>query len=469
MRRSTSIALPILLGALLGVGGTFAARPHLPASPTVQGLRVAGERIPDETDPRLWLEQRDQLLKARPVELRHGELRFETTFGELGIGLDLEATLAEVQAVGHQGSAVRRLSQARAARRGEIDVAYRYTVDHHIARAHLARYASALAREPVNAEIDLEGHRKIPDVPGQELDVDATLAALVEGAGGESPLPLVSRLVDAEVTLHDLGDIDVSKVLASFETKYQTFKVGRSHNVELAAKRLNGLVLRPRQTVSFNDRVGPRSLEAGFQQAPEIVGDELTVGIGGGTCQVSTTLFGAALHGGLAVVERRSHSRPSGYTQLGLDATVAYGKVDLRLQNPHSFPIVVHAFTPQPGIIKVELLGGTAVKQVSYRYGIGRVEDYVRRITVKPWLKSGKSFRKQKGTRGMDVHSHVTIVFEDGRVEERQYYSGYRATPEVFWVAPDYDEGELPPLPAHAKGVEGRLAEDGSDVYPTAG
>ncbi|RLB57681.1 MAG: hypothetical protein DRI90_17705, partial [Deltaproteobacteria bacterium] len=70
---------------------------------------------------------------------------------------------------------------------------------------------------------------------------------------------------------------------------------------------------------------------------------------------------------------------------------------------------------------------------------------------------------------GMDVHSFVTIIYKDGRVEKRKYYSGYRATPEVYWVAPSYDEDELPPLPAHAKGVEGRLDLDGSDVYPTAG
>ncbi|HZO11810.1 MAG TPA: hypothetical protein VFB62_01075, partial [Polyangiaceae bacterium] len=64
-----------------------------------------------------------------------------------------------------------------------------------------------------------------------------------------------------------------------------------------------------------------------------------------------------------------------------------------------------------------------------------------------------------------DVHSHVTIVFKDGRIEEKTYYSGYRATPEVYWVPPGYDESELPPLPEHARGVEGRIAEDGSDVY----
>jgi len=458
----------MMVGTAMGVGGTFVVEPQLPTSPTVRGLRVAGEKVEVGYDPRAFLVERDRAFREQTVVLTHGDVSFETTFGQLGAGVDVDETVAAVRAVGHTGSVIKRLRETREARRGAIDVPLVYELDPATARRHLASYAEALHEAPVDAEIDLENHRKIPDVPGQELDLAATLAALQERLGEGGPFPLVTKSVAAETTLNDLDDIDVSQILASFDTKYRTYKRGRSANVELAAKKLNGLILRPLQTVSFNDRVGPRSVEAGFQQAPEIVGDELTVGIGGGTCQVSTTLYGASLFGGLKIVDRQSHSRPSSYTKLGLDATVSYPKVDLKIQNPYNFPIIVHSFIPEPGTIKVELLGGKAVKNVEYKYGISRIEQYVRRITVKPWMKK-RMFRKQKGTRGMDVHSHVTIVYEDGRVEEKSYFSGYRATPEVYWVSPDYDEEELPPLPAHAKGVEGRLGEDGSDVYPTAG
>ena len=136
------------------------------------------------------------------------------------------------------------------------------------------------------------------------------------------------------------------------------------------------------------------------------------------------------------IVSRRSHSRPSSYTKLGLDATVAYPRVDLQLRNPFPFTLVVHAHTPEPGLLKVELLGGEAVKEVKYSYGISSIESYVRRISVKKFLKAGRKFRKQKGTRGMDVHSTVTIHYKSGKVLTKRYYSGYRATPEVYWVAP---------------------------------
>ncbi len=469
MRRLTAIALSVSIGIAAGVGAVPLVEPRLPASPTVVGLQIDGHRIPVRTSLRGWLGERERVLLERVIVLRHGDARFETTLLAIGAGIDIEATQAAAEAVGHRGSVIKRLRETAQARRGGIDIPLRWTLDESVALGYVAQFADPLAQQPVDAQLDLEGHRRIADVPGRALDPAATVAELAKTFVDRDELNLVTRTVPAEVTLNDLDDIDVTKVLARFETKYRPWKKGRSHNVALATKRLNGLVLRSKQTLSFNKRVGPRTVDRGFQQAPEIVGDELTTGIGGGTCQVSSTLHGAAIHGGLAVLQRKSHSRPSSYTKLGLDATVSYPSVDLKLQNPFNFTIVVHAFIPEPGTLRVELLGGEAVEEVEYKYGISRVEEYVRRITTKEWLKPGRVLRKQKGTRGMDVHSFVTIIYKDGRVEKRKYYSGYRATPEVYWVAPSYDEDELPPLPAHAKGVEGRLDLDGSDVYPTAG
>ncbi len=458
------MALAIGAGIILGLIGLDMIRPYLPARPLVHGLHVDGQPLPQGQRLRDWLSQRAEAVQGRRVVLRHGKLHFDATFGDIGGRLDHKAVLREATAVGHSGSVVRRLRETAQARNGEIDVPLRYVLDETVALRFVQRFAKPLKREPTDARLDLANHRKVPDQSGRRLDPAATVRAmrdkLLDALGG-AELSLVTQSVSAKVTLNDLEDIDVSKVLASFETRYQIFKRGRSRNVELAASKLNGLLLRPGLIVSFNKRVGARTLENGFQKAPEIVGDELTIGIGGGTCQVSSTLHGAALYGGMDIVQRKSHSRPSSYTKLGLDATVAYGAVDLRLRNPYKFGLVVHAFVPKPGTLRVELLGGEAVDRVEYKYGVANIEKYQRRITEKSWMKPGRAFRKQKGTRGMDVHSFVAIHFKDGRVEKRRYYSGYRATPEVYWVAPGYQTSELPELPKHAKGVEG----EPEDIY----
>jgi hypothetical protein len=284
LKRWVSIVLPIAMGTALGVGGVLAAEPSLPTSPTLRGLRVDGQELPVGQSAHEWLLERDRELRQRPVVLTHGEHRYEATMGDIGARVDVDAMLDEIHAQGHEGSLVRRIREQRRALRGEIDLPLRYTLDQHVAERYVARFADDLALAPTEARIDLEAHAKIPDVPGRELDAAATAAELADTFLSGEELLLVARSVPAPVTLHDLDDIDVSKVLSSFETKYAVYKTGRAANVALAAKLLNGLVLRPGAIMSFNERVGARTVERGFQQAPEIVGDELTVGIGGGTC-----------------------------------------------------------------------------------------------------------------------------------------------------------------------------------------
>lgn len=461
--------LSVLFGASVGLLGLRAAAPWLPSAPLCEGIRLEGETVPRGSSLERFFDERETRARARQVRLVHGLDGFELTLAEAGLHVDRGRTAERVLAVGHKGPLASRLRAARLARRGGVDLPMTYAVDRATLALRLQALSTSFERAPVNAGIDLARHSRAPDVSGRALDVEATVDALIGSldalaSGVETQLDLVVVERRAAVTLADLQDIDVTKVLASFETSYSIHKVGRAGNVELAATKLDGLVVPPGGVISFNERVGPRTRAVGFHEAPEIVGDELTTGIGGGTCQVSSTLYGAALNGALEVVSRRSHSRPSDYTALGMDATVKYPEVDLRLRNPYSYAVIVHAFVVKPGKLRVELLGGEEVEKVHYRYTVSKVEPYLRRITEKAFLPPGKVMRKQKGTRGMDVHSTVVIRYRDGRSETRTFFSGYRATPEVFWVAPGFDRGQLPVLPEHAKGVEGEQSAS-DDVY----
>lgn len=453
----------ILVGTALGVGLGLGADLALPDSPITRGVWIGERRLPPDVSPASWLADRRAFIADQRIILRHGDEMHAFTFGELGIDIDIEATLHEAERVAHQGGPVRRIRESIQARRGEVEVPLTYMLLGNKARAALEKLAPALDRTPADARLDLESRKKIPHVEGQTLDVEATLAlmAVAQHADGEV-LSLVVKRTEPAVTTDDLSAVDIERIVSSYETTFHTFGtgVGRSVNIQRAARYIDGLVVKPGEVFSFNHHVGPRTIDRGFTWAPEIQGDEMTTGVGGGTCQTSSTLFAAALFGALEIVERRSHSRPSSYAPMGLDATVAYPSTDLQLRNNLSFPIMIHAFLPKPGTVRVEILGGNPVAKVKYAYGVGRVEDFVRRITVKSFLSPGKRIKRQKGSRGYDVTSLVTISYFDGRTEERNYYSGYRPAPEVFWVAPGYDEAELPPLPDHAKGIEGRQLED---------
>lgn len=471
MRLTTALAL-VLVGSSLGLGIGIGAHFILPESPLVKGIKVGGHALPDGAAPGGWLRELGGEIRARSIEFR---LKDESgvdrtwgyTFGDIGVDIDIGKTMAAATRVGHEGSIMSNISEANAAKRGEIDIPYSYKVRKDGARHILEDLAPEFVIEPVDAKLDIQGRRKIPDVVGRELDVEATLTNLEDASFADDlTIDLVMRPKKAKVTVDTLVGVDLEKIASSFETTFHTFGSGRGRavNIKNAAGFLDGTVLMPGDILSFNEKVGPRTLERGFTWAPEIQNDELTTGVGGGTCQVSTTLFGAALFGALEIVERRNHSRPSSYTKLGLDATVIYKLQDLKIKNVLPFPIMIHAYLPTPEKIRVELLGGDPVADVTYTFGIGASSDFLRRITYKPFLQPGTKILRQKGGRGYDVQSLVTVKYKVGRVDERQFFSQYRPTPEVYWIGPGFDERDLPPLPDHAKGVEGRATE--YDTYP---
>jgi hypothetical protein len=175
---------------------------------------------------------------------------------------------------------------------------------------------------------------------------------------------------------------------------------------------LNGVVVGPGEVLSFNRSVGPRSAERGFSEAPVIVADELERGLGGGVCQVASTLFGAAMLGGFEIVKRRSHSRPSGYAPLGLDAVVIYDEnVDLQLRNPYESPVIVHAFFRTKG----------SARGVPGREPPGKVQTspstnalpFTRRVAIKPDLPRNDR-QASKGSQGYDGTSTLVIERPDG-------------------------------------------------------
>ncbi len=374
---------------------------------------------------------------------------------ELGVELDVAATMD-------------RVARARVAfgapwtRARAVDVPLTYRVDRARASATLDALSPEVWKAPRNARLDLTRHVRVDDVTGESLDVAASVEALARAVdGGADSFDLAITRVRAEVTSDSLARVDVTKVLATFETTFTTWGTGagRAVNIANAAGKLDGLLLGPGETLSFNEAVGERTLARGFTYAPEIVGDELETGVGGGTCQVASTLHAAALFGAMDIVDRRSHGRPSSYTKLGLDATVAWGKVDLRIKNPLSHPVMIHAYLPKPTAVRVELLGGEPVAKVEYKYGINRSDDFFRRITLKPYLKPGSITKHQRGSRGLAVVSFVTTTYADGRAVERSYTSDYRPVPEVFWVGPGFDESTIPELPEGAARVERRGVE----------
>jgi len=263
--------------------------------------------------------------------------------------------------------------------------------------------------------------------------------------------------------------------LGEYSTEYscEGKDEARAKNIELAASRLQAWNenWNPGEEFSFNDAVGPRTSEAGFLNAPVIFMGETTAGIGGGVCQVSSTLHAAALMSGLEVITRRPHTRFSKYIPHGLDATVAYppecngnhrenianGKnpkcdsVDLILRNPFGFEISIKTFTEESGLGKKRLRiwiegAKNPIEKASYRIMQSGGVDFKRTFHKISRIRTA-TYKKlvQSGQQGAHVTSFISYLMKDGTKKEISYRSEYPPVNETWEVGLLYDMSGPPP------------------------
>jgi vancomycin resistance protein YoaR len=444
---------------LAGAGGAWVAAArwwplsvHSEPGRALPGLRVDGEPVVEGTSVRGLVEARAQALQGRRVRLvvRDGdEVRplVEATLGELGVTVDVDAVTSRALRLGRSEDVLARAKLADRARRGQLDVPLEPGLDPRAVLDRLLPFKEDLDVAAIPAKLDLDKHEVVAEEDGRALDLDGAAdlvaRAALDPSVVEIPLPFLP--VTSHVTRESLARIDIRQVMASFETYFSRHgdQGPRARNIEVAASHVDGLVIDPGALVSFNEVVGARSPENGFKTAFEIVKGEMVEGTGGGTCQVASTLHAIAFYGGLDVVQRLPHSRPSGYILAGLDATVVYPTVDLKLRNPYAFPVVVHA-TVAGNKIKMELLGADKPVEVTFGRSVMGTTPFGRKVVEDPGVSKPK--RKQKGIQGMDLFRSRVIAFRDGRKKVENSRDLYPPTTEIWLIPPGYDESQLPPL-----------------------
>jgi vancomycin resistance protein YoaR len=196
----------------------------------------------------------------------------------------------------------------------------------------------------VNARFVVEGARVriAPSKPG--LAVDGKWVADSAAAAAASSLPRASlrlKQVAADLTTREAEALGIRQRISTFTTDMGTSSANRIHNVHLMANAIDGTIVKPGDTFSFNDRVGPRTVERGFREGQMIIGSLLLPSIGGGVCQTATTLFNNAFELGLPIVRRYNHSFYISHYPMGRDATVAWGGPDLVFRNDLQSAILI--------------------------------------------------------------------------------------------------------------------------------
>ncbi len=299
-----------------------------------------------------------------------------------------------------------------------------------------AAVAAELKREPVNAYYDPEADEIVPEVVGVELDT-ATVEKLWKNAGVLEKVSVPITIIDPEITEEGLREVLFHDKLGDCMTYIIGSTPNRKSNIRLACSRFDGMVLQPGESFSYNDVVGERTAEAGFKVAPVYSGTAHLDGLGGGICQVSSTLYNAALYANLEINERTCHTMTVGYLPLGLDATVDWPDTNFVFTNSRDYPIRIKAWVDDAGrTLTVEIWGtdvdGSYVDMLHYQ-----------------WPAYDQTYRDQYGIDvqvGWGARTIRRTYHADGSyTDEDNVYSYYHIPEdEITWpvIETDYEEDD---------------------------
>lgn len=295
--------------------------PTYAANTTVAGVPVGG--LTHEAAAAL-VADRLKPLHANPLTLTYGAHSYARLWREVGIKPDVESMLAAAWKA--------------------PSVPLALTLDLGIAKRSIRRAARALQIDPLFPHFvasPSKGWIK-PGRTGRRVDVYASallLQSVVQKDAAISSVPLVVVPYEPNFTVDDLRAINTRVV--TYTTFFNPRETNRSHNLRLVSRMLNGAFVRPGEVFSFNGWVGERNASDGFREAIVYKYGKMEKDIGGGLCQVSSTLYNVALLGGLPIKQRSHHSLTVHYVPLGRDATVYWGTHDLRFENDTSTPLYI--------------------------------------------------------------------------------------------------------------------------------
>jgi vancomycin resistance protein YoaR len=371
--------------------GAEVALPLAAVEPTVSGAELAGAAVKANT------------ALSAPLRLAYGETRWRVPRWRLAPLLQLpEGGRTDVRIAGRP------------------------------AERYFERLSAAVSRKPQDARFQVTASGKIvirPSAPGLQLDVPATAKAIAAAAfsAERRTANLVLRVASPSRTTEVARSMGIKDVVGSYTTTYGGTP-GRLNNVQLVSRLIDGTLIEPGGTFSFNGTTGERTADKGFQEAPVIINGELQNGLGGGICQVSTTVFNAAFEAGLPIAERANHALYIDHYPLGRDATVNFPDLDLRFVNDTDNWLLLRTFVGA-GSLTVNLYGTALDRRVESTTEPLRTTGPVPvEETKDPALEKGKRVVDEFGAPPRETSVHRLVYDANGKLlydnTWRSYYVG---------------------------------------------
>lgn len=355
--------------------------------------------------------------KKLPVSI--GDKQYELIYSDIIPKYDIDGTVEQAYKFGKENGNLKKYMTIKNGDKKNNEISLGFSYDEEKLKTYEEKIQKDVTQSAKDASVSIEGGNiKVnPGSEGRTIKLEELDHQLKENINGD--INSDNKVtVDVETTKPKVTKEELSKikgVMGTFSTNYSTSAAGRCNNIEIATTAINGTIVMPGETFSFNDIVGPRTVERGYKEAGTYVGNKVEPGIGGGICQVSTTLYRAAMKANLRSVERTNHSMVVGYAQPGLDATVSYGYLDYKFKNTYDFPIYIQG-TAAGKVVTYNIYGDSSALN-------GKTYDMVNEIlqTIPPETKivpdstlpEGKEEKDGTAMTGYKVRSYQ-ITYENG-------------------------------------------------------
>lgn len=353
-----------------------------------------------------------------------------------------------------------------------VNAALRRTVNYPLPLAYdsaatedlLRKWNEKWATPFLDARLEMDPNKGLIVIPGQ-------IGMAVNRSETFKILPAEMEYIPASISGEIVMDRQYPKIdekalqymgeIAKYSTRYNANEVNRTHNLTKATNGINGSIILPGEVFSFNQTVGRRTMETGYKDAMVIVNGKFEPGLGGGICQVSSTLYNACLLAGLEIVERHNHNLTVAYVPLGQDATVSYGTQDFKFRNNTTSPVYVRA-AAGGGYLTVNIYGDTNFKQkIEISNIIDRSTPYQTVTLPDESLQPGETKLDHNGQNGYVVRSFRIYYDQNGEKIKSESLGRSVYIPLNKTILAGPAEQEQPPAEGETSGQGTIPAEEG--------
>ncbi|HEX7042171.1 MAG TPA: VanW family protein [Patescibacteria group bacterium] len=446
------------IGAILGlfflISFTFIVFQQLYKTTVFPGVTIDGVNFGGKSELYIlnYFNQKNKIIQNSNFTIVVGDNIATISAKDIQAGYDSSLLAQQAMSVGRSGDIFSNISLVFQSYLRGIPLSPAYYFSDSLLRDKLSDLEKAVGSKPLDAVFQFENGRVVtfkPSSSGTQLDIDLIehdiqdrLAYLTTTDKSQSFIFNVpAKIIQPHITTNDANNLGIKELIGTGTSLFQHSIASRIYNVELAASRLNGILVAPNEEFSFDKSLGDVSAYTGYQQAYVIANGHTVLGDGGGVCQVSTTLFRAILNAGLPITERHAHDYRVGYYEEdsppGIDATVYVPTVDLKFKNDTGHYILIQSVVdPSTLRLTFNLYGVSDGRQVTMTTPVvtGQTPAPAPLYQDDPTLPKGVTKQIDFSAAGAHVSFSRTVTKNGKEIINDTFISNYRPWQAVYLV-----------------------------------